>query len=105
MSGAPIPVNVVTYDPEVDADANATAFFKQFAGEGDFMVDTTKMDMDFVDKILAAVKTKKKQLEKLHKQLDKVEDVSGNLETNRKILQAQIALEDVSGNLETNRKI
>ena len=41
-----------------------------------------------VEKTLTTVKTKKKTLEKLQKQLDKIEDVSVALETNRKLLQA-----------------
>jgi len=32
---------------------------------GELLVDTTKTDMDHVDKILIGVKSKKKQLEKL----------------------------------------
>jgi hypothetical protein len=89
-----IPITIVSFDPDVDKDANQRSLFKDLVGErGEVLVDTTKIDMDYVDKILIGVKSKKKQLEKLQKQLDKIEDVSAALATNRKILQVQCSLE------------
>jgi len=90
----PIPVTIVSFDPDVDKDVNQRNLFKELVGDnGEVLVDTTKIDMDYVDKILIGVKSKKKQLEKLQKQLDKIDDVSAALVTNRKILQVQCSLE------------
>lgn len=91
----PIPVFAVAYDPEVEKDDYQQVLFEEFiGGEGSYLVDTTKVDMEFVEKVLASVKTKKKLLEKLQKQLDKVEDCSALLEQHRKTLQGQIAIEN-----------
>lgn len=95
----PIPITIVSFDPDVDKDSNQRNLFKELVGDnGEVLVDTTKIDMDYVDKILIGVKSKKKQLEKLQKQLDKIDDVSAALVTNRKILQVQCSLESLVGN-------
>jgi hypothetical protein len=94
-----IPVTIVAFDPDVEKDANQKNLFKDLVGEnGELLVDTTKTDMDHVDKILIGVKSKKKQLEKLQKQLDKIDDVSAALVTNRKILQVQCSLDQLVRN-------
>jgi len=91
--GQAIPVTIVAFDPDADRDMTQRALFTELTGTGEFLVDTTKIDIEYVEKTLTTVKTKKKTLEKLQKQLDKIEDVSVALETNRKLLQVQIALE------------
>merc|ERR1719453_933054 len=96
----PIPITIVAFDPDVDKDTNQRNLFKDLVGDtgGELLVDTTKIDMDYVDKILVGVKSKKKQLEKLQKQLDKIDDVSAALAANRKILQVQCSLEQLVRN-------
>merc|ERR1712157_675911 len=69
-------------------------FFEELAGDkGSFMFDTSQEDLLALDKMLKAVGVKKKQLDKLNKKLDKLEDLSEKVAEDRKLLQVQIALQ------------
>mmetsp|Transcript_61416 Transcript_61416/g.132918 ORF Transcript_61416/g.132918 Transcript_61416/m.132918 type:complete len:443 (-) Transcript_61416:150-1478(-) len=89
-----IPINVVAFDPQIVGDDDEKAFFEQVAGvEGSFKVDTSAEDLVALDKMLKAVGVKKKQLDKLTKKLDKMEDQSERVAEDRALLQTQIALQ------------
>lgn len=80
-------------------DFNQECFFRDFAGpDGEVSVDTSKRDMEFVDKTLGDVKKKKKQLEKFNKKLDKMDDLTETLEGFRVLLHQQNSLENLARN-------
>jgi len=88
-----LPINVVAFDPSVVGDADEKAFFDDIAGEhGRIMIDTSAEDLVALDKMLKAVQVKKKQLDKMNKKLDKMEDLSERVAGDRELLQMQIAL-------------
>lgn len=60
---------------------------------GSFLIDTSADDLIQLDKMLKSVQVKKKQLDKLNKKLEKMEDLSARLEEDRSLLQMQIALQ------------
>merc|ERR1711941_64975 len=93
--GQPVlPINVVAFDPSLVGDDEEQKFFDEVAGEnGSFMIDTSAEDLVALDKMLKAVAVKKKQLDKLNKKLDKLEDLSEKVAEDRKLLQVQIALQ------------
>lgn len=93
--GEPIlPINVVAFDPTVVGDQTQKAFFDELAGpDGKSAVDTSAEDLLALDKMLKAVQLKKKQLDKLNKKLDKMEDLSEQVAENRSLFQMQIALQ------------
>lgn len=89
-----LPINVVAFDPQAVGDTVESKFFEDLAGEkGSFMFDTSQEDLQALDKMLKAVGVKKKQLDKLNKKLDKLEDLSERVAEDRKLLQVQIALQ------------
>merc|ERR1719160_2426042 len=74
LKDLPLPMEVVSYDPEVEGDFNQEEFFAELVGpEGHFQVDTSKQGMEMVEKTLADVKKKKKQFDKFNKKLGKME--------------------------------
>lgn len=88
-----LPINIVAFDPTAVGDSQEVAFFQQLAGEsGSFMFDTSAEDLVALDKMLKSVQVKKKQLDKLYKKLDKMEDLSDRVAEDRKLLQVQISL-------------
>jgi len=101
-----LPINVVAFDPTIAAtpenengDENEKAFFEAVAGEnGRFMIDHSAEDLVALDKMLKAVQVKKKQLDKLNKKLDKMEDLSEKVAADRELLQMQIALQNMLTN-------
>lgn len=95
MKGEPVlPVNVVAFDASICGDASEKAFFEELAGpSGSFMIDSSAEDLLALDKILKAIQVRKKQLDKLSKKLDKMEDLSERVAEDRKLLQMQIALQ------------
>jgi len=94
-----LPINVVAFDPTTVGDDDEKAFFDTVAGEnGRFMIDTSQEDLIALDKMLKAVQVKKKQLDKLNKKLDKMEDLSEPVNQNRELLQMQIALQTMLAN-------
>mmetsp|Transcript_14696 Transcript_14696/g.42319 ORF Transcript_14696/g.42319 Transcript_14696/m.42319 type:complete len:368 (-) Transcript_14696:242-1345(-) len=92
----PLPINVVAFDPTIVGDNDEKAFFEELAGEhGKFMIDTSADDLVALDKMLKAVQVKKKQLDKLNKKLEKMEDLSERVNEDRSLLQVQIALQNM----------
>merc|ERR1711953_567294 len=89
-----LPINVVAFDPTIVEDPNEKAFFDGVAGEnGQFLIDTSAEDLTALDKMLKAVQVKKKQLDKLNKKLEKMEDLSQRVAEDRALLQTHIALQ------------
>jgi hypothetical protein len=98
-SGVALPVTLISYDPEVKGDFTQESWFKNFVGpDGHWELDTSKEQMEFIDKKLADVKKKKKQLDKFQKKLDKMEDLTEQLENFRGLLHQQDALESLARN-------
>eukprot|EP00747_Dinoflagellata_sp_TGD_P164601 gnl/TRDRNA2_/TRDRNA2_184752_c0_seq1.p1 gnl/TRDRNA2_/TRDRNA2_184752_c0~~gnl/TRDRNA2_/TRDRNA2_184752_c0_seq1.p1 ORF type:complete len:448 (-),score=127.91 gnl/TRDRNA2_/TRDRNA2_184752_c0_seq1:113-1456(-) len=93
--GLPVlPINIVAFDKDIVGDTKEAEFFNELAGpNGSFMIDTSAEDLVALDKMLKAVQVKKKQLDKLNKKLDKMEDLSERVAEDRKLLQVQIALQ------------
>jgi hypothetical protein len=101
MKGIDLPIHVVSYDPEVEGDFNQERFFEDLIGpEGSFQVDTSKRDMEYVDSLLANVKKKKKQLDKLNKKADsgKFPDLTETVDNLRGMLSKQISIENLVRN-------
>jgi len=98
--GEPVlPVNIVAFDPTIVGDSEQEVFFQRLAGpHGSFMIDTSAEDLKALDLMLKSVQVKKKQLDKLHKKLDKLEDFSERCTEDRKLLQVQIALQHMLQN-------
>jgi len=57
------------------------------------MFDTSQEDLKALDMMLKSVATKTKQLAKLNKKLDKLEDLSEQCDGDRQLLQMQLALQ------------
>lgn len=93
--GQPVlPINVVAFDPTAVGDKEEQAFFEEVAGpNGTFMIDTSNEDLVALDKMLKAVGVKKKQLDKLNKKLDKMEDLSERVNEDRSLFQMQQSLQ------------
>lgn len=93
--GEPLwPINIVAFDGEIAGNDPEKAFFAEVAGpSGSFLIDTSADDLIQLDKMLKSVQVKKKQLDKLNKKLEKMEDLSARLEEDRSLLQMQIALQ------------
>lgn len=88
-----LPINIVAFDPNIVGDDQEKDFFTQVAGpDGSFLIDTSAEDLVALDKMLKAVQVKKKQLDKLNKKLDKMEDLSEKVAEDRELLKMQIAL-------------
>jgi hypothetical protein len=99
LKDLPLPMEVVSYDPEVEGDFNQEEFFAELVGpEGHFQVDTSKQGMEMVDKTLADVKKKKKQFDKFNKKLGKMEDMSDKLKDFKGLLYKQISIENLLRN-------
>mmetsp|Transcript_1576 Transcript_1576/g.3443 ORF Transcript_1576/g.3443 Transcript_1576/m.3443 type:complete len:445 (+) Transcript_1576:207-1541(+) len=95
----PLPLNIVAFDPTIVNDQDELGFFQEVAGpDGSFMVDTSAEDLQALDKMLKAVAVKKKQLDKFHKKLDKMEDLSERVQEDRSLLQMQMALQAMLAN-------
>lgn len=92
--GQPVlPINVVQFDPTIRGDDGEKAFFDELAGpKGQSMLDTSAEDLANLDKMLKAVGVKKKQLDKLNKKLDKMEDLSERVNEDRSLFLMQVAL-------------
>merc|ERR1711879_434160 len=91
-----LPINIVAFDPNIVGDDQEKDFFTQVAGpEGSFLIDTSAEDLVALDKMLKAVQLKKKQLDKLNKKLDKMEDLSERVLEDRGLLQVQLALQNM----------
>jgi hypothetical protein len=89
-----LPANIVAFDPSIVNDEEEKTFFESIAGEhGQFMTDTSQEELVALDKMLKAVQTKKKQLDKMSKKLDKMEDLSERVAADRDLFQTQIALQ------------
>eukprot|EP00928_Gymnodinium_smaydae_P087994 TRINITY_DN72155_c0_g1_i1.p1 TRINITY_DN72155_c0_g1~~TRINITY_DN72155_c0_g1_i1.p1 ORF type:complete len:448 (+),score=160.80 TRINITY_DN72155_c0_g1_i1:93-1436(+) len=89
-----LPINVVAFDPGIVGDEEEKAFFEAVAGpHGSFLIDTTAEDLVALDKMLKAVAVKKKQLDKLNKKLDKMEDLSEKVLEDKELFQTQVALQ------------
>lgn len=94
-----LPINVIAFDPSIENDENEKAFFDDIAGEhGSFLNDTSQDDLAGLDRMLKSVQVRKKQLDKLNKKLDKMEDLSEKVTADREMLQMQIALEQMLTN-------
>jgi len=93
--GEPIlPMNIVAFDPTICGNDEEKAFFEELAGpNGSFMIDTSQEDLVALDKMLKAVQVKKKQLDKLNKKLDKMEDLSERVTEDRALFQVQVSLQ------------
>eukprot|EP00927_Polykrikos_kofoidii_P059427 TRINITY_DN54581_c0_g1_i1.p1 TRINITY_DN54581_c0_g1~~TRINITY_DN54581_c0_g1_i1.p1 ORF type:complete len:492 (-),score=110.16 TRINITY_DN54581_c0_g1_i1:156-1484(-) len=92
--GGMLPMNIVAFDPTIEGDKEEKAFFEEVAGpNGTFMIDTSADDLLGLDKMLKAVGVKKKQLDKLNKKLDKMEDLSERVAEDRSLFQTQVALQ------------
>jgi hypothetical protein len=103
VHGVDLPVTIITYEPETEGDFNQECFFKDFAGaKGRFELDTSKRDMENVDKILGQVKKDRKKLDKLGKKLAKMEAKDGptmeKLEEFGTLFQQQNSLELLARN-------
>ncbi|CAJ1348643.1 unnamed protein product [Effrenium voratum] len=98
--GEPVlPLNIVAFDPSIVGNDDEKAFFYEVAGpNGSFLIDTSNEDLVALDKMLKAVQVKRKQLDKLHKKLDKMEDLSERVAEDRALLQMQIALNNMLSN-------
>jgi len=101
-----LPIRVIAFHPEAQDDEKAAEFFKKLGGsypevEGDekwykhssFLVDTSQEDCLAMDKYLKSVAAKRKQLDKLRKKLEKMEDLSELVAGDRKLLRANQSLE------------
>jgi len=94
-----LPINIVAFDPTIVGDEEEKVFFDAMAGDsGRFMIDTSAEDLVALDKMLKAVQVKKKQLDKLNKKLDKMEDLSERVAADRELFQMQIALQNMLSN-------
>mmetsp|Transcript_60228 Transcript_60228/g.143558 ORF Transcript_60228/g.143558 Transcript_60228/m.143558 type:complete len:446 (+) Transcript_60228:80-1417(+) len=97
MKGEPVlPINVVAFDPSIVSNAEEQSYFEKLAGpHGTYMFDTSAEDLVALDKMLKAVQAKKKQLDKLQKKLEKMEDLSERVAEDRRLLQVQMALQSM----------
>lgn len=98
-----LPIRVVAFDPEAEGNEEVAAFFKELGGGEEskissFMVDTSKEDCLEMDKRLKSVAAKRKQLDKLRKKLEKMEDLSEKVTTDRKLLRSNQSLEKLLKN-------
>eukprot|EP00397_Hematodinium_sp_SG-2012_P027493 GEMP01028892.1.p1 GENE.GEMP01028892.1~~GEMP01028892.1.p1 ORF type:complete len:447 (+),score=121.33 GEMP01028892.1:114-1454(+) len=100
MEGKGVPIHCVCFD--ADIDGSNKEFFSTLSGEnGSMIIDTSQRDMMKCDQMMQSVKTMKKQLDKLLKQLDKNEDVQPKLDASNEVLAEQDAiLQFVSNDLE-----
>lgn len=90
------PINCVAFDPQIVGDADEEAFFKGVAGpSGSFMIDTTQEDLLNLDKMLKAVAVKGKQLAKIDKKRQKMEDLSERVAADRELFRVQVALQNM----------
>lgn len=89
-----VPLNIVAFDADIDNDQEAANWFTQLHGpDGTFLLDTTQQDCLALDKLLKSVALRKKQLDKLTKKLDKLEDLSEKVIEDRRLLRTQISLQ------------
>lgn len=89
-----LPLNIVAFDHDLDGEPEEKAWFEQMIGpESTFMIDSSASDLVAMDKMLKSVQLKKKQLEKLNKKLEKLEDFSERVISDRQLLQMQLALQ------------
>jgi len=95
VKGGPVvPINVVAFNHELAREPDQLEFFTDLAGEhGKAMFDTSQEDLKALDMMLKSVATKTKQLAKLNKKLDKLEDLSEQCDGDRQLLQMQLALQ------------
>lgn len=103
MEGKGVPIHCVCFDVEAETnDATMHAFFNAIGGEeGKMTIDTSQRDMKCVDQMMQSVKGKKKQLEKLLKQLEKMEDAEPSLVCSQELMEEQrCILEFVKNDLE-----
>ena len=95
-----LPIRVVCFHPETEGDEHVAAFFKKLGGEesvhSSFMVDTSQEDCMQMDKYLKSVAAKRKQLDKLRKKLEEMEDLSEKVGTDRKLLRSQQSFGKIS---------
>lgn len=98
--GEPVlPINCVVFDPASVGDPEEKEYFDGVAGSsGSFLLDTSADDLVALDKMLKSVATKKKQLDKLNKKLDKMEDLCEKVTEDRDLLQVQVALKNMLEN-------
>jgi len=93
-NGPVVPINIVAFNHELAREPEQLEFFKELAGEhGSIMFDTSQDDLRALDMMLKSVATKTKQLAKLNKKLDKLEDLSEQCDADRQLLQMQLALQ------------
>jgi len=93
-NGSVVPINIVAFNHELAREPEQLEFFTELAGEhGGFMFDTSQDDLRALDMMLKSVATRTKQLAKLNKKLDKLEDLSEQCDADRQLLQMQLALQ------------
>merc|ERR1712151_52408 len=89
-----LPLHIIAFDPAIVNDQEEKEFFDEIVGpSGSFLIDTSAEDLVALDKMLKAVGVKKKQLDKLNKKLDKMEDLSERVNEDRSLFQMQQALQ------------
>merc|ERR1711920_122249 len=94
-----LPLHIIAFDPAIVNDQEEKEFFDEIVGpRGSFLIDTSAEDLVALDKMLKAVQVKKKQLDKLNKKLDKMEDLSEKVAEDRELLKTQIALNSMITN-------
>merc|ERR550514_661016 len=94
-----MPFRTIGFDPLILEDESMQQFLAELGGpKGKYMVDTSQDDLAKIDQMLNSVKAKRKQLEKLNKQFEKLEDVSGKLDNDRRLLYQQIFMEKMLRN-------
>jgi len=95
-----VPVSVVAFDPEVADNGVLKSFFKQVVGpDGHFLVDKTKSESEELVALLKSAASKKKQIDKIDKQLVKLETTRSptttldeQLNNDRQLLHKQVAI-------------
>jgi len=98
-TGYGVPFRLIGFDPAILEDESMQQFLAEMGGpKGKYMVDTSQDDLQKIDQYLNSVKAKRKQLEKLNKQFEKLEDLSGKLDSDRKLLSQQIFMEKMLRN-------
>jgi len=98
-------INCVAFDPQIVGDKDEEEFFQGVVGpEGNFMIDTTQDDLLALDKMLKAVQVKGKQLAKIDKKRQKMEDLSERVTADRELFQVQVALANMLVNDEQIHK-
>lgn len=92
MAGKGTSIHCVCFDAEIDIEEHKPFFTALGGEEGGLVVDTSQKDMKCVDEMMQSVKSKKKQLEKLLKQLEKMDDSEPSLILSQELIEEQEAI-------------